>query len=332
MEITAEQYNEIQQYIDGGMTASQQHDFLRRLDEDKELRESYEFEKYIRKNAPAIREAGEIMEWSGRIPAAADDGPVPIGELIEKTGREWSAENNIGDAATREGKFGTDGGTLTGDTRLGGNGNPRAAGEVSAAGNGVHGTAGGKTISLRRWLYAAAACLVIVTGSVVYFLSIRQDNPELTRQKNLALAGTWFKKDGLPAIKYDMLDKALADYSKGDYSTIQKYPLNDIPELKGAAPDQRQKIRELGYYYQGISYLATKEPLRARTSLQWVIDHAITEELVWKAQWYQALAFISTSNIPQAAALLRTVADNPRAQGYNQQAALLLQKLQPHGN
>jgi len=48
MQITLEQYNQVQQYLDGEMTDERRKEFLLELSINRELSESYEFEKYIR--------------------------------------------------------------------------------------------------------------------------------------------------------------------------------------------------------------------------------------------------------------------------------------------
>ncbi|HZE82777.1 MAG TPA: hypothetical protein VE035_00650 [Puia sp.] len=289
MEITVEQYSEIQKYIDGEMTGAQESDFLRQLSQNRELRDSYEFEKYIRLNVPPLQEAEEMIALSkqdGGSSGENEDAPR-VKELIGQAGREWRQENP--DTATAP-----------------------------------------KIFSLRRWTnIAVAACLVIAVGVIVYFLT--PDKVKIARERNNALVAQYFKKDDPPASVYPALEKALKDYKDGNYTTIQNYDLKNFPILKGGE-DQRQKTLEQGYYYQGISYMETGDPLKATTSLQWVIDNGLTQDLVTKAQWYESLCFIKISDIPHAAGLLVTLSSNNAAGEYQRQATELIEKLLQHGH
>ena len=291
MQITLEQYNQVQQYLDGEMTDEQRKEFLLELSSNRELSESYEFEKYIRQNARSIRQAGEIIEYSREEHELSGD-PVrtaAIRNIIETAGQQW--------------KDGVE--------------------EIPAMVIPIR--------RRRRLSVAVAASLIFIAGSITVVLSLRHGGSKITAAVNEALFARYFTKDNLPQESYPMLAQAFTDYSNNKYTTLQEYDLENLPTLKGAAYS-KEKILELGYYYKGISYLATGEAEKATVPLQWVIDHAVTDSLVWKAEWYKALALIRTSHVPGAIVLLHTLSSNPRAEGYKQQAGDLLQKLQEHEN
>ena len=91
MQITLEQYNQVQQYLDGEMTEGQRKEFLLELSINRELSESYEFEKYIRQNVRSIRQADEIIEYSREEQELSGD-PVrtaAIRNIIETAGQQW---------------------------------------------------------------------------------------------------------------------------------------------------------------------------------------------------------------------------------------------------
>lgn len=281
MEITLEQYQNIQRYLDGGMDAAQAAVFQQELETNADLKDAYAFERELREHIGTVHEAEEIAALNdlpgGR--AGADDDFFR--DLIQRSGAEWRAAHPAG-AASRAG--------------------------------------GGKVISF-TWATAIAACLLLAIGGSVLFIHF--GGPSASPAD---LFAAYFKKDALPADSSPMLAQALTDYKNDKYATLQRYDLENLPIAKGG-DDQRQKTMELGYYYRGVSWLATGEPDKAIADLQWVIGHAQTPDLVWKAQWYEALALLKTSNIPAATELLRSISANTRAVGYNHQAAALLNQL-----
>jgi hypothetical protein len=288
MDITLEQYDNIQLYLDGKMEEAQANAFLQELKTNEELKESYEFERSLRQNLQSISETREMLALSRQHDESTGDpaNSAFIRDIIQQSAKEW-----------KEGRPPV---TLPGSTAP-----PQP-----------------KVVPFRRWTaIAVAASLLIALASIVFLQHYRNRTEDPAE-----LFAAFFKKDTIPKEDYPMLAQALTGYKNNNYKTLQNYDLENLPILKGG-DDQRQKILELGYYYRGISYLATGEPAKATPDLQWVIDHAQTEDLVWKAQWYEALALIQSSNIPAAAGLLRSVASNPKAKGYNQQAADLLNKL-----
>jgi hypothetical protein len=269
MDITLEQYQDIQRYLDGAMDKEQAAAFQRALETNKEVNDAFMFEKEIRDHAGPIREAMEIASLN-ELPENSSTDTGFFQDSIKKAETEYKARHA----------------------------KPR--------------------IITLRWAMSAAAVLILVIGGFILF----QHHTE----SPAALFADYFKKDTLPADNYPMLAQAFTDYRNNKYTTLQKYDLEDLPTLKGG-DEQRQKILELGYYYRGISWLATGDADKAGADLQWVIDHAQTPDLVWKAQWYEALSLIKLSNIPAATGLLRSISSNAKAEGYNTQAASLLDKL-----
>ena len=293
MPITFEQYNSVQLYLDGEMTETQQKEFLSHLREDEELRESLEFEKFLRRNAHSIRQTDEIIALSRQEPdIIADAGrTAAVRALIETAGQEWRQEQGLSEAPLK--------------------------------------TAPVKVIPIKRtaWI-AAAACLLLITGSLVLYLSTHSGGANAANGELFAQS---FNIEKVPEGNYPLLNQALKAYNNKDYTAIQTYPLDEMPTSRGAG-DEHDKMQGIGYYYRGISYLATNDPNKAITSLQWVIDHHPSEELVWKAQWYKALAFVKLSRTAEAISLLHTVASNPAAGDYIRQANTLLTKLEGHAH
>ncbi len=292
MEITLGQYDDIQQYLDGKMEPEQAASFLQELRANKDLTEAFEFEKSVRENAQGIRQAREILAVTQALTQNAADDPAAdtdVRNLIQQSGREWSQTRTTPPL-------------------------PQASAPPM--------TATAKVIPFRWTKMAIAASLLIATGSIV-FLYIYKNRIE----QPAALFAEYFSKDPVPEGDHPMLAQALTDYTHNNYTTLKRYDLDNLPTLKGGGEDQRQKILELGYYYKGIAFLASGEADSATPAFQWVIDHAVTDSLVWKAQWYEALAELKSSNIPAAISMLRPVSSNPKAGTYREQAIALLNKL-----
>ena len=304
MEITLEQYDNIQLYLDGKMEPAPANAFLQELNTNAALKDAFEFERSLRSNLESIAETREMLALSRQhedqtsdltaagdpsaargLPQAMPANRAFIRDIIRKSAEEW-----------KEGR-------------------PAIAAPGPA-------TPPAKVVPFRRWTaVAVAASLLIAVAGIVFF----QHNGHHTTDP-AELFAAFFKKDTVTQDNYPMLAQALSGYKNNEYKTLQNYDLEHLPILMGGE-DHRQKILEVGYYYRGISFLATGQPAQAATDLQWVIDHSQTEDLVWKAQWYKALALIRSSHIPEAVVLLQSVSSNPKATGYNQQAADLLNKL-----
>ena len=300
MEITLEQYDNIQLYLDGKMEPAQANVLLQELNTNAVLKDAFEFERSLRSNLESIAETREMLalnrqhqDQTNDLTAAGDPANRAfIRDIIRQAAEEWK-EGRPPIAA------------------------PGSAAPTSSA------TPPAKVVPFRRWTaIAVAASLLIAVAGIVLF----QHNGHHTADP-AELFATFFKKDTIPDEKYPMLAQAFTEYRNNNYKTLQNYDLENMPTLKGVDDQRQKKILELGYYYRGISFLATDEPARAMPDLQWVIDHAQREDLVWKAQWYDALALIKSSHIPAAIVLLRSVSSNPKAEGYNRQATDLLHQL-----
>lgn len=121
----------------------------------------------------------------------------------------------------------------------------------------------------------------------------------------------YFKKDALPEDYPVFLAEALTDYESGNYATLQKLNLNDLPQTRGAgATNSKENILQLGHYYKGLAFLQTNNTRDAITNLQWVLNNQPDKLLQAKAQWYLALAYLKENNGEKAAELCRRIANN----------------------
>ena len=97
MQITFEQYERIQRYLDGNMEPLEENLFLAELNQDTFLKESLDFENELKHNLSSIREKKSLLEKYNDYYApqkSVEDANLILG-LIEKAGNEWQEENNM---------------------------------------------------------------------------------------------------------------------------------------------------------------------------------------------------------------------------------------------
>lgn len=121
----------------------------------------------------------------------------------------------------------------------------------------------------------------------------------------------YFRKDALPEQYPLFLAEALMDYESGNYKTLQKLNLNDLPQTRSIGEaDSKENILQLGHYYKGLAFLQTNNNRDAIENLHWVIRNQHDKTLRAKAQWYLALAYLKENNSEKAAALCRSIVNN----------------------
>src|ERR1700761_6861846 len=145
MEISIEQYDRIQQYLDGELSAQQQASFLQDLEKDEDLMDAWQTERYIRQTAASLNQAGEIARLSkgpfNVFTEKMSEEDENIRRIIEDAGRQWKER--------------------TGYVPV-----PPAEPVQPAA----------KIISFRRTMLAAAACIVLILGSLAIWRSVNQQS------------------------------------------------------------------------------------------------------------------------------------------------------------
>ena len=95
MQITLEQYERIQNYLDGKMTPQEENNFLAELNKDSSLKESFDFEKELRQNLSSIQDKKDLFEKDSDYfeTSKSVEDANSIRSLIEKAGNEWEEEN-----------------------------------------------------------------------------------------------------------------------------------------------------------------------------------------------------------------------------------------------
>lgn len=338
MEITLEQYERIQNYLDGIMTPPEEKDFLIELDKNISFKESFEFERDLRQNLTSILDKKNIFDEENayfKTDKKAEDYDS-IKSLIEKAGNEWSEENK---------KFSS------------------AAFNISDK---ESGPGKSKVVHIKSWsVITAAACIVIAIISLVWFShkdsstlivksnstnDIKKDsgstnivktipndsskniNPGTQKINYSALFKKYYAKDTSNPKMPDMLAMVPANYRNGDYS-FREIDLGKIPISRGSSNDinSKQNILQLAHYYKGLSYVETNDYKKAIENLQWVITNAINDQIKIKAQWYLALIYLKEGN-KKANALLLSVSKNEKAIPYNRKATDILEGLNAQTN
>lgn len=335
MQITFEQYERIQRYLDGNMAPSDENLFLAELSQDTFLKESLDFENELRHNLSSIGEKKNLLEKYNdyyKTPKSIEDANSIL-SLIEKAGNEWQKENTTATAA--------DSPTFVSKRE------PQKA----------------KVVSMRIWVaLAVSVCMVLAVTFLVIFVLPKQTSPSIAKIKDTSVAkkntdteivktssGDSIKKMNPVIQKFDgkayfkkyyakdrsnppmpeILAMIPADYQKGDYS-FREIDLGKVANTRGASNDlnSKQNILQLAHYYKGLSYIETKDDKTAIENLRWVIDSAHSPQLKIKAQWYLALIYLNKDNLQKAMPLLLALSKTPNDGPYHIQAAELLETLE----
>ncbi len=333
MEITLEQYENIQNYLDGVMTPQEEIVFLNELKQNASLKESFDFEKELRQNLRSIQDKKNLFEkpddYYETDKNVADNNSIR--NLIEQANNEWEQENknspNISELI------------IDNRPRL-----PKA-----------------RVVNLKSWIgIAAAACVLLAVASLVLFLpqshapssivknidtssikkntnitktipgdSIKNINPEAPGVDAIALFKKYYTKDTAHPSMPDLLAAVPEQYQKGNYSYTDEINFGNVPNTRGSSADinSKQNILQLGHYYKGISYIETNDNKKAVENLKWVIDSAQNPQLETKAQWYLALIYLKENNAKKALPLLSSLSKNSNEIQYHKKAAEVLKDL-----
>jgi tetratricopeptide (TPR) repeat protein len=334
MQITLEQYEKIQHYLDGLMTPQDEHSFLAELSQDLSLKESFDFEKELRQNLSSIQNKKNLLEKDRDYYEAEKsvEDPDSIRSLIEKAGNEWEEENKKPSGVT----------SLVIDSKP----RPQKA----------------KIFHIKPWVgIASAACVVLAVASLALFMPelttsppVAKTNDTLPAKKNtnpdfakiipgdstnmnseskkidpIASFKKYYAKDDANPPMPELLAMVPANYHKGDYSYNEGLDLRNVPNTRGSSMDlnSRQNILQLGHYYKGLSYIETNDNQKAIGNLQWVIDSAQSRQLKIKAQWYLALVYLKENNIKKALPLFSSLSKKSDDVQYRKQAAEILETL-----
>ena len=334
MQITFEQYERIQRYLDGNMEPLEENLFLAELNQDTFLKESLDFENELRHNLSSIGEKKDLLEKYNdyyKTPKSVEDANSIL-SLIEKAGNEWQEENNMP--------------TITGNHTFTNKKEPQTA----------------KVVNMKIWVaVAVSACIVLAVIILVIFIppkptpskiagikdisstkkntdteiaktssgdSIKKMNPVIKKFDGRAFFKKYYAKDLSNPLMPDLLATVPADYQKGDYS-FREIDLGKVANTRGASNDlnSKQNILQLAHYYKGLSYIETKDNKTAVENLRWVIDSAHSPQLKIKAQWYLALIYLDEDNLQKAMPLLLALSKPPNGNSYHTLAAGLLETL-----
>lgn len=331
MQITFEQYERIQKYLDGNMEPLDENLFLAELNQDTFLKESLDFENELRHNLSSIAEKKDLLEKYNdyyKPPKSVEDANLIL-SLIEKAGNEWQEENNM----------------------------PTGTGSYTFANKREPQTA--KVVNMKIWVaVAVSACIVLAVTILVIIMpqkpmppkiagikdtsaakkntdteiaktssgdSIKKINPIIKKFDGRASFKKYYAKDRSNPPMPELLAMVPADYLKGDYS-FREIDLGKVANTRGASNDlnSKQNILQLAHYYKGLSYIETKDNETAIENLRWVIDSAHSPQLKIRAQWYLALIYLNEDNLLKAMPLLLVLSKNPNEDSYRTRATGLL--------
>src|SRR6185312_5607283 len=256
MQITLEQYERIQSYLDGTMTPQEENNFLAELKTDTLLKESFDFEKELRQNLASIQDKKNLFEKDSNYfetDKSAGDADS-IRNLIEKAGNEWEDENR----------------QLPGLTELVIDNKPRPH--------------KARILNMPSWVgIAAAACVVVAVAGLMLFWpvsstppvaktidtssakksanngltniapkdSIKNINSEIKKFDGSASFKKYYAKDMSNQPMPELLAMVSSNYQKGNYSYSETINLENVPNTRSSSADMnsKQNILQLGHYY-----------------------------------------------------------------------------------
>ena len=152
-----------------------------------------------------------------------------------------------------------------------------------------------------RWLYAAAAVILVLVASVLYINRTRHLSPEeLFAQSfepyQMVLNQRSFKEDE------DILNAAINAYERGDYDVaVEKFSELKSVDSLGVAPK----------FYTAISWLALQQPEKAIDLLSSIATqdkHLLSEQ----ARWYLVMAYLASGDKTSAQRILGDMLGNER--------------------
>lgn len=213
----------------------------------------------------------------------------------------------------------------------------------------------GKVTSMRKWLAISAALIAACLVFTIFWqktakspaIAGRMDMdtpqkassqrqltvvaPSNDSSKGIDLALLFiqnFEKDVLPDQYPLFLAEALTDYESGNYTTLQRLDLNDLPQTRGVnETDSKENILKWGHYFKGLAFLQTGNAGEAAINLDWVLNNQPGKALRVKTQWYLALTYLKENEGGKAAELCKKIVDNKENQALVIKAEKILDTL-----
>jgi hypothetical protein len=136
-------------------------------------------------------------------------------------------------------------------------------------------------------------------------LVIKKTDDSSKTRSTASIYKQYFALDAIPETYPMYLAEALTNYENGNYNSIQKLDLSDIPDLRSNA--DKQVVLETGHYYKGIAFLKTGNTTQGIINLQWVEKKGENTELKSKAAWYLSLGYLKNNQVTEAVGQLKKV-------------------------
>lgn len=166
-----------------------------------------------------------------------------------------------------------------------------------------------------RWMYVAAAVVLVLIASVLYFNRSRPAVPEELFAQNFEPYQMVLNQRSSRENE-DLLNAAINAYERGDFEqAVEKFTALSSVDSLGMAPE----------FYTAISWLALQQADKAIAPLESIAgqNQSLLSE---QARWYLAMAYLSGGNKNSARKVLAEI------QGYKrhfkqEEARILLEKL-----
>jgi hypothetical protein len=323
MNLTNEQSENIQQYLDDTMTPEEETNFMQEVENNTVLQEAIQFELGLRHNLQKIsddkRQPGQHILQPTQFKNAKH-----ILSIIQNAGNEWHEENKKKLASTKPvAKIISFPFSLSACLLMFVTITVKYMSDTGSTQSTISKNNNADSLETRH--HSKIEILVVKPHDSL------NNSPSPQTTVNVAgLYKQFYKKDNVPKESKtpELLAEALNNYENDDYKTLQNFDLKELgirgDEEKGK--NSEQNVKETGYYYKGLAFMQSNNVKQAYGNLQWVINNAKNKQLVAKAEWYQALCYLQQGNINNAIDLL-TLVSNKKLTPYNKQAAELLQLL-----
>lgn len=287
MEISIEQYDNIQKYLDGIMDTKSSEKFLDEIEKNPELRAHLELETSLRTNPFLLEKTQHASEIRNKILEAREEWKNEQSQKTPPVLR--NQRRNLFYIAT-------------------------AAASVALIVIFI-----ATSVNNSNKLHDVVS---IVDSTENSDRSIKTKDSTSTKLSFSSLFSRFYKKEKALDKKPVLIAKLLNEYDKNQYAKLQKLNIEeDLPTSKGVGNEV--SIIETIHYYKALSYIETKNYTLAVKHLMWVIDTSKSMKVVDNAKWYRALLFVEEGNKNKAIDILKTLTKDKNSENYIRATELL---------
>lgn len=342
MEITFEQYERVQKYLDNEMPVEERKEFELLLHSDPDLQAYVNFEQELHNELLAIKTKNEIIKSviSATTNTSSIEGYAHMRSLISKTHKDLVEQTKKrANSALEEMEL-------------------KRTETVKQANKLIK-----PNFSFK--LLVAASFIIAISAAILWFYyrddknSIVQSNNKndqtsdivqnkdkintsnndsngvkespINKERNIEYGVVYknaYRKDTSSFEIPGMLSSLPEAYRDSNYTAILSLDLDNLPVIMGTDEvNSEQNILAIGYYYKGLALMETNEHQSAILSFQWVIKNSKNVWLMNRSKWYAALAYLKLNDPNKALPLFESLTKSTAATPYNAEAKKILTTL-----